>query len=270
MNTVDLLDSVKNISKAAGKAILEVYQGAGEIEVITKADNSPLTQADLAAHRVIVDGLNKLNADIPILSEESDFISWEEKQSWETYWLVDPLDGTKEFINRNGEFTVNIALIENGVPVLGVVYVPVLDVLYFGARDVGAHKEEDGSSVSIHTASINEQQQSLRVVASRSHRGELLEQWLENAGQRFPNVETLCMGSSLKICLVAEGKADIYPRLALTSEWDTAAAQAVLEAAGGMLTDIDHNVYRYNKKENILNPYFFAVGDQDYPWSEIC
>jgi len=268
MNYQGLLSEANNIAREAGAAILEVYGRKGDLDITTKDNDSPLTEADLAAHRIIVDALRELTPALPILSEESKAVPWEERQSWQTYWLVDPLDGTKEFISRNDEFTVNIALIDNGRPVLGVVYVPVLDILYYGSLD-GAWKEEKGQQEAIRTASIDEDQHTEAVVASRSHKGEELEDWLERAADRFPQMELVSMGSSLKICLVAEGRADIYPRLALTSEWDTAAAQAILEAAGGILTDVDFNIYRYNQKEEILNPYFFAIGDRTFDWEAV-
>ncbi len=263
-----ILDDLKIIAHDAGKAILEVYARDEDIAIITKDNDSPLTEADLAAHRIIVDALRELTPALPILSEESKAVSWEERQSWETYWLVDPLDGTKEFINRNGEFTVNIALIDNGRPVMGVVYVPVLDIMYYGSGE-GAFKEVEGKTEAIETAKIDANQHTVAVVASRSHKGDELEAWLERAAVRFPQMELVSMGSSLKICLVAEGRADIYPRLALTSEWDTAAAQAILEAAGGILTDTEFTVYRYNQKQDILNPYFFAIGDRQFDWPGI-
>jgi 3'(2'), 5'-bisphosphate nucleotidase len=268
MNYQAILEEVKKISIEAGKAILQVYHQDEELDITTKDNDSPLTEADLAAHRIIVDSLRELTPSLPILSEESRAVSWQERQYWDTYWLVDPLDGTKEFISRNGEFTVNIALIDNGRPVLGVVYVPVLDILYAGSPD-GAYKEKDGEVEEISSAKIEDNQHTIAVVASRSHKGDELEDWLERAAVRFPQMELVSMGSSLKICLVAEGKADIYPRLALTSEWDTAAAQAILEAAGGILTDTDFNIYRYNQKEDILNPFFFAIGDRKFDWRAI-
>ncbi len=263
-----LLDSVKDISRQAGTAILEVYERAGEIQVDHKEDDSPLTEADLAAHNIIVEGLESLSSEIPVLSEESKQISWETRKAWSRYWLVDPLDGTKEFINRNGEFTVNIALIENNAPVLGVVYVPVTNVLYSGATSLGAFKEINAVTKPIQVAPTSVDRL-VRVVASRRHRGEELEHWLQKVDRLFKDLELVSMGSSLKICLVAEGEADIYPRLALTSEWDTAAAQAILEAAGGVLTDAEFHPYRYNLKENILNPYFFAIGDPGFNWKDI-
>jgi 3'(2'), 5'-bisphosphate nucleotidase len=268
MDTAVLIDPVIAISRQAGAAILEIYS-AEDLGVEHKEDDSPLTRADLASHQCITRMLKALTPDIEVLSEESGAIPWSERRQWQRYWLVDPLDGTKEFIKRNGEFTVNIALIENGVPVLGVVYVPVLDVLYGGCKMTGAWKVANGIKTAIVTSPMVQGQQRLRVVASRSHRGEELDQWLERACQQFPGIELVSMGSSLKICLVAEGKADIYPRLALTSEWDTAAAQAVLEAAGGVLVDTAFREYRYNTKENILNPFFFAIGDPDFKYQDI-
>ena len=261
MSVASLLPNVIAIGKQAGLAILDVYRRADH-EVQHKQDDSPLTAADLASHRVITEALRALTPELPVLSEESASIAWSERKQWTRYWLVDPLDGTKEFIKRNGEFTVNIALIDHGVPVLGVVYVPVLGWCYSGALGEGAWIEKEGQTQRIHAALLSAGQQQLRVVASRNHRGDELDAWLTRVQQRYPQLELVSMGSSLKICLVAEGKADIYPRLALTSEWDTAAAQAVLEAAGGTLLDSNGHEYRYNRKDDILNPYFFAVGDE--------
>ena len=268
MQQAELLNAVKNICREAGAAILEVYEQAGQIEVVEKTDNSPLTKADLAAHGIITRALQELTPEIPILSEESAAIAWDERRQWIRYWLVDPLDGTKEFIKRNGEFTVNIALIVEHVPVLGVVYVPVKNVLYSGCSESGAYKEENGLNKAI-KVKLTSPGESAIIVASRSHRGDKLDAWLARLKNSFSKIELLSMGSSLKICLVAEGEADIYPRLALTSEWDTAAAQAILEAAGGLLTDTDFRTYRYNLKENILNPYFFAIGDKNFDWQGI-
>lgn len=260
MNLQELLTSTSAIARTAGAAILEIYERADH-GVQYKGDDSPLTHADLAAHDIISAGLNRLTPQLPVLSEESASIPWSVRREWTRYWLVDPLDGTKEFINRNGEFTVNIALIEHGLPVLGVVFAPVQDMLYGGATQLGAWKEKAGQRERIRTAPINEARGKLRVVASRRHAGEELEAWLGRLQERFPDLELLSMGSSLKICLVAEGSADIYPRLAPTCEWDTAAAQAVLEAAGGLLTDTGFTPYRYNAKDELLNPHFFAFGD---------
>lgn len=243
-----MLTQLEYIARAAGAAITEIYN-SDDFEVQLKGDDSPLTKADLAAHRVIVDGLSKLNEQYPVLSEESADISWDKRQQWQRYWLVDPLDGTKEFIKRNGEFTVNIALIENGEPVMGVVYAPVLDAMYVGERGSGAFLNAQPIRVQEEMPDI------LRVVGSRSHPSAETVQWLEGLGKPY---ELVPMGSSLKICLVAEGKADLYPRLGPTSEWDTAAAHAVLNAAGGSMTTLDGAPLLYNQKESFLNPHFIA------------
>jgi 3'(2'), 5'-bisphosphate nucleotidase len=260
MQPASVFDQVLVIARQAGEAILRIY-GEDDLGISAKDDNSPLTRADIAAHKVIVAGLSAMTPAIPILSEEAAPAPWEERRRWDRYWLVDPLDGTKEFIKRNGEFTVNIALIDHGEPVLGAVYVPTQDLLYCGLRDGGAWKIQAGAQERIVARRIEAGRKTLRVVASRSHHGEELAVWLKKMEARFPAIELCNMGSSLKICLVAEGRADVYPRLAPTSEWDTAAAQAVLEAAGGKLLDLGGRPYRYNTKEDILNPYFFALGD---------
>ena len=262
------------ISREAGKQILKIYDG-DEIEITQKADKSPLTQADTASHRIIDGELQQLTPEIPVLSEESEELSYEIRRQWQTYWLVDPLDGTKEFINRNGEFTVNIALIHAGIPVLGVVYVPVKDVLYVGVQKMTAAGAEgrafkqiaDDPAEAIRVRRLDIAG-ALTVVASRRHGSDALEGALEKLRQEFVSVATTNMGSSLKICLVAEGAADIYPRLAPTCEWDTAAAQAVVEAAGGLIVDSEFNVLRYNTKDELLNPFFYVIGDRSYPWRE--
>lgn len=243
-----MLQELQQIARDAGVAIMEIYN-SDEFDVQLKGDDSPLTKADLAAHRVIVDGLRKLNVQYPIISEESADIDWELRRLWHRYWLVDPLDGTKEFIKRNGEFTVNIALIEKGEPICGVVYAPVLDAMYVGERDKGAFL--NGEQIQVEQNAP----ETLRIVGSRSHASQETTDWLEALGKPYQMVP---MGSSLKICLVAEGKADIYPRLGPTSEWDTAAAHAVLNAAGGSITTLDGEPLRYNQKESFLNPYFIA------------
>ena len=252
------LQPVCALAALAGQEILKVYQG--DIEVETKSDGSPLTAADQAAHRVIVAGLAKLTPDIPILSEEASEISYEQRAKWSRFWLVDPLDGTREFVKRNGEFTVNIAFIDNRKPVLGVVYVPVTGITYFACEGSGAFKQKSNKAaraiaVSPYTGGT------VRIAASRSHAGEALEKFIVAVG----DVETISMGSSLKLCLVAEGAADVYPRLGPTSEWDTAAAHAIVDVAGGKVTDLDNNSLRYNKK-NILNPWFI-VSDGVTDWT---
>lgn len=243
----------------AGDAILEVY--ATDFDVQHKADLSPLTQADMASHRCIDAGLKALTPEIPVLSEESGTPEFAERSKWDKYWLVDPLDGTREFVNRNGEFTVNIALIEKNRPVFGVVHVPVNAKTYVGCADYGAElRESDSAPVKISVA--REAAQSARVVGSRSHRGASLDSFLDALGE----YEMLPMGSSLKFCLVAEGAADIYPRLGPTSEWDTAAAQAVVEQAGGSVVTLDGKSLSYNSKAEILNPHFLVIGPQDRDW----
>jgi 3'(2'), 5'-bisphosphate nucleotidase len=255
----DLLERVRSIAEAAGAAILEVY--ASEFAVTHKDDRSPLTAADRAAHTLIVEGLAKLEPRLPILSEESDQSELGDRRSWRSYWLVDPLDGTKEFIKRNGEFTVNIALIEEGRPVLGVVLAPALDLEYCASLGQGAFKRRrDGGLEPIRVT--RPPAAPLRVVGSRSHASPELAGFLDALGPH----ELKPMGSSLKICLVAEGAADVYPRLGPTSEWDTAAAQAVLECAGGSMIDTDGRPLVYNSKEHLLNPYFLAIGDDGRDW----
>jgi len=254
-----LIDPVVALAEKAGQAILEVY--SSDFEVQSKDDESPLTQADLAAHHCIVAGLEKLTPGMPVISEESGLPDFEERSRWTRYWLIDPLDGTKEFVNRNGEFTVNIALIDNHRPVFGVVHVPVQNKTYIGCEGHGAERRDaDGQTQSIHVAATSASP--VRVVGSRSHRGASLDAYLENLGES----DMIPMGSSLKFCVIAEGGADLYPRLGLTSEWDTAAAQAVVEQAGGRVVTLDGKSMKYNAKSDILNPFFFVIGAADRDW----
>lgn len=257
-----LMNDVAELSKRAGEAILNVYN-RDDFNVETKQDDSPITAADLAAHKIIVAGLEALTPDIPIHSEESEGITWEMRKEWKKYWLVDPLDGTKEFIKRSGEFTVNIALMENGEPILGVVYVPVSGVTYLGAQGEGAFRREGAVEKNIHVRKVSSP---AIMVASRSHGADKLEGIEAAIKDAFGAVELTNMGSSLKLCLIAEGKADIYPRLAPTSEWDTAAAHAVVTAAGGVVTNLKFETLKYGK-ENILNPYFLVLGTEPAQWS---
>jgi 3'(2'), 5'-bisphosphate nucleotidase len=265
-----LLESVAAIARRAGDAILQVYnRPGGDLGVTEKGDSSPLTEADIAAHHVIVAGLADLGSGWPVLSEEeNDHITPAERRRWTRYWLVDPLDGTKEFIKRNGEFTVNIALIDDGAPVLGVVYVPVTGVTYLGLAGAGAWKEEGGRRRVIRVRTLDEARRAGKpvIVASRSHGGDALAPLLADIEREIGAFDTASMGSSLKICLVAEGAADLYPRLGPTSEWDTAAAQAVLEAAGGSMLGPDLEPLRCNTKDSLLNPYFACLGDDVAQW----
>ncbi|NQV68537.1 MAG: 3'(2'),5'-bisphosphate nucleotidase CysQ [Pseudohongiella sp.] len=263
------LDALRDIVVSAGREILSVYNSDQAIAVTDKADNSPLTDADRRAHRLIEDRLKNLTPDIPVLSEESEMIDFQIRRSWQRYWLVDPLDGTKEFIKRNGEFTVNIALIEQGRASMGVVHVPVSGISYLGKLGSGAWKQDGESIVAIHSSRLKPLDNLVRVVVSRSHRGELLDGIIQIIETELGETEVVSMGSSLKICLLAEGKADIYPRLAPTCEWDTAAAHAVLSAAGGEIVDIEFRPLRYNQKSELLNPYFFALADSAYPWQQL-
>jgi len=255
-----LVTSVIEISAQASASILEIYNT--DFSVQNKKDNSPLTEADLASHRTICKGLQEIAPDIPILSEESIDLPYQERKQWHSYWLVDPLDGTREFVKRNDEFTVNIALINDGKPILGVVHVPVTGVCYFASKDSGAFKTELGKQVvQIHSKQSAENK--LVIAGSRSHGNTKQKKFFSILAE---NTEIIAMGSSLKLCLVAEGKADLYPRFGPTSEWDTAAAQCVVEEAGGLVTDSEINPIVYNTKDSLLNPDFMVIADSNFDW----
>jgi 3'(2'), 5'-bisphosphate nucleotidase len=259
MDLQNIIEPVVALAKEAGAAILEVY--ATDFDVQAKDDESPLTQADMAAHIIIERGLSQLTPNIPIISEESGLPDFEVRSQWTRYWLIDPLDGTKEFVNRNDEFTVNIALIDNHRPILGVVYIPVMNKTYTGVEGLGAAvRSGDDAPQPIAVAATSTKP--VRVVGSRSHRGASLDAFLERLGE----FDMHAMGSSLKFCVIAEGGADIYPRLGLTSEWDTAAAQAVVEQAGGAVLELDGKPLAYNAKADILNPHFLVRGPADQDW----
>jgi len=254
----ELLLKVSNISIKAGIKIMEYYLVDTDVKI--KEDRSPLTKADLAANDIIINELKLLDETIPILSEES-LVDWSERKKWDAYWLVDPLDGTKEFINKNGEFTVNIALIKNNTPVLGVIYSPVLSTLYYAQKHKGSFKIISSKlmptldkSQKIYS-NIKNKSDHILVIGSRSHSNDAFSTWIKN---NFNEYEIIKKGSSLKFCQIAEGKADIYPRFGLTSEWDIAAGHIILEEAGGNVYTIDNRKITYNMKENILNPEFFA------------
>ncbi|ACY17545.1 3'(2'),5'-bisphosphate nucleotidase CysQ [Haliangium ochraceum] len=250
-----LAADVVAIARRAGDAILDIY-GEDDFRVQTKDDASPLTAADLAAHRIIADALRERTPDIPVLSEESESLPFAERALWPRFWLVDPLDGTKEFIKRNGEFTVNIALIEGHTPRLGVVHLPAQAATYVGVVGDGATKQmgsDEPQPIRVRPAPDS----GLRVAVSRSHPSEALTAFIDELGE----CETIPLGSALKLCYVAEGDIDLYPRLGPTSEWDIGAAQAVLEAAGGRVVCVDGSPLSYGAKESLLNPYFFALGD---------
>ena len=263
---MNLDDALIDLARRAGDAIMQVY--AGEFEVQRKADASPVTIADLRAHDIIVAGLRRLTPDLPIISEESEPADFEVRRTWDRYWLVDPLDGTKEFVNRNGDFTVNIALIDANRPVTGVVGVPVREEVFFGDVISGvAHKTSRDGRQALGTRAVLPAH-GLTVVASRSHGSGRLERYLDALRVAFGRVARQSVGSSLKFCMLAEGLADFYPRLGPTSEWDTGAAQAVLTAAGGAVLRFDGSELAYNTKPSLLNPDFFCVGDPAFPWIE--
>lgn len=256
----ELLEPVIALARRAGEEIVRIYDAGFSVE--HKEDKSPLTEADMASHDVIEQGLAALTPGLPVLSEESAAIPYAERSGWRRYWLVDPLDGTREFVKRNGEFTVNIALIEDHVPILGVIVVPVSGLCYYARHGGGAWRQPHGQTpVRIRVRPLDMAR--LIVAGSRSHAGDRLAAFLDRLGPH----ELVSMGSSLKSCLVAEGKADLYPRLGPTSEWDTAAAHCIVDEAGGRVTDTAMRPLRYNTKESLLNPDFFVSGDPSFDWS---
>ncbi|MCB9196969.1 MAG: 3'(2'),5'-bisphosphate nucleotidase CysQ [Flavobacteriales bacterium] len=247
----DLLKLAKEAAILGGKEILEVYNE--DFQVDMKEDNSPLTEADRRAHLAIVAVLE--NTGIPILSEEGKSIDFQERKSWTKLWIVDPLDGTKEFIKRNGEFTVNIALIENGYPVMGVIYVPVKNILYYGMQGLGSFKEENGHKTTLPQLSENS---NFVAVGSRSHMSPETEEYFNQLKETHGDIDVVSMGSSLKICLVAEGVANVYPRFAPTMEWDTAAGHAIAKFAGKNFMDYSTKQEMQYNRENLLNNWFIV------------
>ncbi len=253
-----VLPKVIDFAKQAGEAILTIYEQS-DFDIQTKVDKSPVTRADFAAHAILTDGLNSLELG-PVLSEEDASASWHERQQWRRYWLVDPLDGTKEFIKRNDQFTVNIALIENGKPILGVIYAPVSKVLYYASKGGGAYKEAHESQSKLEAKAPPNGERPWIITISNSFPSPLVNEFIEH----YKPYELMHLGSSLKMCLVAEGKADIYPRLGPTSEWDTAAAQVIVEEAGAKLVNANtHEPLRYNQKESLLNPHFLVCASTE-------
>ncbi|WP_290703258.1 3'(2'),5'-bisphosphate nucleotidase CysQ [Amphritea sp.] len=256
-NNRDVID----LAKQAGATIMSIYHR--DFAIYEKQDESPLTEADLASHHCIVDALKRLTPNIPVLSEESDEGEQLDRMSWQTYWLIDPLDGTKEFIKKNDEFTVNIALIDRGEAVFGVVYAPALEVTYWGDSD-GAFKEENGQIKSIQVSEVPDDGAVWRVVGSRSHQTDAFKAFVNGLAE----AEVVSMGSSLKLCLVAEGAADLYPRFGLTCEWDTAAAHAVVSAAGGQVLQYPElTPLLYNTRpQTLLNPFFIVCAGKAGEW----
>jgi len=254
-----LVPRLVTLAHQAGEAVMKFYS-QDELTTTYKEFDSPLTCADIASHDLIVEQLQALTPSVPVLSEESQAVPYETRQRWRTFWLVDPLDGTKEFIKRNGEFTVNIALIEDGQPIFGIVHAPALNVTYFAARGLGAFKKTAQNQMrQIEVAECEPSR--MKVVVSRSHASDEVKRFLD----KIDPLECLSIGSSLKICLVAEGEAHLYPRLGPTMEWDTAAAQCIVEMAGGAITDLAGQTLRYNKPD-LHNPDFIVSGTSGFPW----
>lgn len=250
-----MIQTVIDIAILAGNAILEIYKQ--DITVETKSDNSPLTIADKNANEIIVAGLKQFDNSIPIISEENKLIDFSERKNWTKCWIVDPLDGTKEFIKKNGEFTVNIALVENGIPILGVVHVPAQNITYYAEKGKGSFKIENGNTTKLYIRKLAEDG-ILKIVGSRSHQTPELLEYVEQQKTKFANVDFVAAGSSLKFCLLAEGKADVYPRLGLTMEWDTCAGQIVATEAGAEVLRFDNNEPLLYNREDLLNPFFIV------------
>jgi 3'(2'), 5'-bisphosphate nucleotidase len=249
LNSINVKD-IEKIAKEAAEAIMKIYEKDFSIEY--KDDKSPLTEADTRSNQIICDALQKLYPWIPIMSEENKIIDFDERKKWEYYWCIDPIDGTKEFIKKNGEFTVNIALIQNNEPVLGVVYAPAIDALYSAKRGEGAFK----NGIKLPLQKNENLSEKMFVVASKSHLSPETQEFIDNLDTKV--VEQVSKGSSLKLCMVAEGTADIYPRLAPTMEWDTAAADAIVREVGRMTYQFETEMPMVYNKENLLNPWFIV------------
>ena len=248
------IHKINSIAKKAGDEIMRIYQQ--DFDVDYKADNSPLTKADIKSNEIITESLKDLYPEIPILSEENKEVPYNIRKNWEYFWLIDPLDGTKEFVKKNGEFTVNIALIYKNIPVLGVIYAPILDLLYYAQKNKGAFKQEKNKDTQKLPLYVNSSDNTLKVIVSKSHYNQETKYFVNNLKNQYEKLEFINIGSSLKFCLIAEGKADIYPRLAPTMEWDTAAGQAIVEQARGEVLNFKtKKLLEYNKK-NLYNPWF--------------
>ena len=271
VNQHPVFQALQKIIHDAATAIMEIYQSA-DLGIQQKSDDSPVTAADLAAHRVIIAGLQVLTPDIPVLSEEGT-VSFEERVRWSSLWIVDPLDGTKEFIKRNGEFSINIALVQDGKPIVGMVYLPTTSEGYFGVTEpwrdlpVGAIKWHDDAEreATYESISVREPREPIIVMTSRSHGPALPIDLKDTLKANYEQVRELPKGSSIKGCRIAEGIADLHLRRGPTSEWDTAAQQAIIEAAGGMLVTPEGKPFRYNQRETLLNGHFFVSGDEIAP-----
>ena len=256
-----LLPDLIDLSSKASNTIMDIYNSDFSHE--NKDDGSPLTLADESSNKIIIDGLKEITPQIQVISEENfkNDISYED-----SYWLIDPLDGTKEFINRNGEFTVNIALIKDGAPILGIVFSPAVDENFYGAKNLGAFKLNGTERINIYPTRQNEDE--CRITLSKSHKSEDDEWLINRCKERFKSVYEIPTGSSLKLCKVAEGNADIYSRLGPTYQWDIAAGQAVVESAGGIVNDLFGNPLHYKFNPELKNPHFYCAGDSEFPWKE--
>ena len=253
-----LIENLIKISKKAGDAIMDIYES--EFNVDIKSDKSPLTKADLLSNKIICSSLKEITPEIPVLSEESSDIQYKDRLRWKDYWLVDPLDGTKEFIKKNGEFTTNIALISGNRPILGVIHVPAINETFWGSNEIGAYHLIGNSLSNKKRISVSKERKSeLRIVCSRSHPSGGLKKLLDKLG-KYKLVNT---GSSLKFCIVAKGEADCYPRLGPTSEWDTAAGEIIAESAGANIVDLKNKAIKYNQKDDYLNPYFLVSNNEE-------
>ncbi|EAT11051.1 3'(2'),5'-bisphosphate nucleotidase CysQ [Bermanella marisrubri] len=264
-------EAVMRLAKLAGEAIITIYERSDYTTVTEKEDNSPLTDADLAANQIICDGLQSI-ADIPIISEEAHIPDQEVRKQWQRFWLVDPLDGTKEFIDRNGEFTVNIALIEEGQPTFGLIYAPVLDTFYYGGDDKAYMKKGDEPAVSIKPSqplSQIRESNTIRMFVSRRHTDDQMELLRDRLEEKLAHVAAIPLGSSLKIAQLANGEGELYPRFGNVSEWDIAAGHAILRAAGGEILSRQFEGIEYGRKPSMIVPGFFAVGSIDFDWRPI-
>jgi 3'(2'), 5'-bisphosphate nucleotidase len=255
LNNIQISDII-DIAKKAGTEILEVYNQKFDYEL--KEDKSPLTEADKRSHNLITSALKAKYPDIPILSEESKSVDYTTRKNWNPFWLVDPLDGTKEFIKKNGEFTVNIALIQDNKPILGVVYIPVYNITYYAIKGEGSYKQDKANTPLKLTGKTTIETDKLVIIGSRSHATQELMDFVEEKKKEFKEVEFISAGSSLKLCYIAEGKADIYPRLGPTMEWDTAAAQIVVEESGKTVKKYQSRDDLTYNKPNLLNDWFIC------------
>ncbi|WP_077216802.1 3'(2'),5'-bisphosphate nucleotidase CysQ [Piscirickettsia litoralis] len=264
MKEQSLLDSVIALVKEAGRRVLDIYKNIDSLEIAVKADSTPLISADLESHEVLMGGLAALTPDYPIISEELTNVSFVERQSWSRYWLIDPLDGTREFIRGNDEFTINVALIEEGRPILGVVYVPVTGECYFASEGEGAFLQQDRYLPERIRSRPYRQGEKIRLVAGRWHDLDRLGEFT----RQFPEYSIEEVGSALKLCLIAAGRADLCLRLVPSSEWDMAAAHMILREAGGDIVDFQFKTLKYNQKEDFHNPYLIAMGDVRHNWHQ--